>query len=76
MGVLKAPHMERCIGCLLCVLQSGWSRGVVSLSNSPIKIINQKGKFVAEIDSTAHSAEELEKIALSCPRNCLKVEEL
>lgn len=75
MAFLIAPHMERCIGCLLCVLQSGWPRGVVSLANSPIKIINQKSGFKAEIDSGPRAPGELEKIALACPRNCLKVEE-
>lgn len=75
MPVLTAPHMERCIGCLLCVLQAGWPRGVVSLANSPIKIISQKSGFKAEIDSGIHAGEELEKIVLACPRNCLKVEE-
>ena len=75
MAVLKAPHMDRCIGCLLCVLQSGWSRDVVSLEASPIKIIQINGGFVAEVDSGIRSKTELEKVALSCPRNCLKVEE-
>lgn len=75
MPVLTAPHMERCIGCLLCVLQSGWSRGVVSLANSPIKIISQKSGFKAEIDSGRRDEAELKKIVLACPRNCLKVEE-
>lgn len=75
MAVLKAPHMDRCIGCLLCVLQSGWARGVVSLEGSPIKIVPGSGHLSAEIDSGAHSFGELEKISLSCPRNCLKVEE-
>lgn len=75
MAVLKAPHMDRCIGCLLCVLQSGWARDVVSLEGSPIKIIRSDGRFDAEIDSGVRSKPDLEKVALSCPRNCLKVEE-
>lgn len=75
MAVLEASHMGRCIGCLLCVLQSGWPRGVVSLEGSPIKIIQSSGRFDAEIDSGVRSKPELTKVALSCPRNCLKVEE-
>lgn len=67
--------MERCIGCLLCVLQSGWAKGTVSLEGSPIKIIENNGHFSAEIDSGVRAASELEEVALSCPRNCLKVEE-
>ena len=68
--------MGRCIGCFLCVLQSGWVRNVVSLEGSPIKIIYQNGHFDAEIDSGVCKPEDLEKLALSCPRNCLKVEDL
>ena len=75
MAVLKAPHMDRCIGCLLCVLQSGWDRDAVSLEGFPIKIIQASGRFDAEIDSGVRSKPDLEKVALSCPRNCLKVEE-
>lgn len=76
MAVLKALHMDRCVGCLLCVLQSGWSRNVVSLEGSPIKIIYSEGSFDAEIDSSVMSKPELEKVAISCPRNSLKVEEV
>ena len=75
MASLKAPHMNRCIGCLLCVLQSGWARNTVSLEGSPVKIVQSNGHFDAEIDSGVRSKLELEKVALSCPRNCLKVEE-
>jgi len=75
MAILTAPHMDRCIGCLLCVLQSGWGRNVVSLEGSPIKIVRVIGRFEAEVDPGVRSKPELEKVALSCPRNCLKVEE-
>lgn len=67
--------MDRCIGCLLCVLQSGWARDVISLEGSPIKIVQANSRFDAEIDSGVRSVSELEKVAFSCPRNCLKVEE-
>lgn len=75
MAVLKALHMERCIGCLLCVLESGWGRNVVSLEGSPIKITQVGLGFDAEIDSGVKEKEELSRVADSCPRNCLKVEE-
>jgi ferredoxin len=74
MAVLSAPHMDRCIGCLLCVLKSGWTRNAVSLEGSPIKIVQHNERFEAEIDSGVVSKPELEQAALACPRNCLRIE--
>lgn len=66
--------MERCIGCLLCVLEAGKEKGEISLSQSLIRILAREGGgFVAEIDS---GREASEKMAQVCPRNCLAVVEV
>lgn len=76
MKMLKAPHMERCIGCWLCVLQAGNSSGEVSFGASPIRIVARGQEFVAEIDLGAAHVKDVEKIAAICPRNCLSLEEV
>ncbi len=73
MKILTAPHMERCIGCLLCVLEAAKSRGTLSLDNPLIKIVKSSIGFTAEIDSGMLAPE---RVVQACPRNCLKVEDL
>jgi len=73
MKILTAPHMERCIGCFLCVLAAGNNKDTLSLNNSLIRVIAQGREFVAEIDS---GIEAEEGVVASCPRNCLKIEEV
>ena len=65
--------MERCIGCFICVLAAGTDKDSLSLNNSLVRIITQEKGFVVEIDS---GIEAEERVATSCPRNCLKVEEV
>ena len=65
--------MERCIGCFLCVLEAGREGTRLSLNSSLIRIIAQGKDFSAEIDA---GVEAKERVAGSCPRNCLKVEEV
>ncbi len=73
MQILTAPHMERCIGCLLCVLESGRRPNQRSLNDSLIRIVPKEGGFMAEID-TGRAASS--KIVEACPRNCLAISDL
>ena len=73
MAKLTAPHMERCIGCFLCVLASARERGYLSFEESAIKIINQGRTFTAQIDAGVSVSGEVAKI---CPRNCLVLVEV
>lgn len=68
MKILTAPHMERCIGCLLCVLEAGRSPNQRSLNDSLIRIVPEAGGFLAEIDRGRVASL---KIVEACPRNCL-----
>jgi len=72
MAKLTAPHMERCVGCLLCVLASARERGSLSLEDSAIKIVSENGSFAAQIDAGVVVSADVVKI---CPRNCLALEE-
>lgn len=70
MKTLTAPHMERCIGCLLCVLVAGRGAGAISLNSPLIRIVRRQNRFVAEIDSGLPAPASVVEI---CPRNCLKL---
>ena len=72
MAKLVAPHMERCIGCLLCVLCSSRARGSISLEDSAIRIYFDGTSFSAQVDAGLPVSEEIVKI---CPRNCLALTE-
>lgn len=70
---LGAPQMERCIGCLLCVLASAREGERFSLENSAIRIVGATQPFSAQIDDGASVSDEVVKI---CPRNCLSLVEV
>lgn len=72
MKVLTAPHMERCIGCLLCVFEASKESRQIFINNSLIRILPQAGGFAAEIDTGREASEEIVAI---CPRNCLSISE-
>lgn len=67
---LIAPHMERCIGCLLCVLASAREQGNLSLTESAIRITREEGSFVAHTDPGLSVSVAVVKV---CPRNCLSL---
>lgn len=73
MQILTAPHMERCIGCLLCVLEAGHSENQRSLNDSLIRIVPKESDFLAEIDTGRPANPE---IVEACPRNCLALSQI
>ncbi len=64
--------MERCIGCLLCVLASARERGTLSLTDAAIRITREGGSFVTHIDPGLPVSAAVVK---ACPRNCLSLTE-
>ncbi|MCL5003847.1 MAG: hypothetical protein M1352_01095 [Patescibacteria group bacterium] len=75
MKILTAPHMERCIGCLLCLVEAGTVKSSVSLNNTLIRVIRKSSGFGAEVDETAVGG-EAERVVKACPRNCLATAEI
>lgn len=67
---LATTNIERCIGCMLCVLASAREKGALSLNNSALKIKASGTSFSVEIDPGAEISSDVIKL---CPRNCLSL---
>jgi NAD-dependent dihydropyrimidine dehydrogenase PreA subunit len=77
--ILKAKFENRCNGCELCILEAQRQLGIVTLNDSPIRVLRDATSsnlyFHVVIDEEMLEKIDLEEIVKICPTGVFEITE-